>query len=97
MGVGRCGDGVVRFRRLGQQRMGSPSSPGGRGVRVCRNIKLNPSLHVEDKDHRLPRCPNETTPLNMTTVNHKTRKVLELEGQRRASSPAQGQTSTDDC
>lgn len=59
---------------------------------VCRNIKLNPSLHVEEKDYPLPGCPKETTPLNTTTVNHKTRKVLELEGPRRASSPAQGQT-----
>lgn len=78
MGVGRCGNGSWRILE--------------RGVRLCRNGKLSPGLQVEVKDYRSPRCSNETTPLTMTTMNHKIIKVLGLEGPRRASSPAQGQT-----
>lgn len=67
---------------------GSPSSPRGRGVRTCRNGKPSPGLHVEVKDYRLPRCSNKTTPLTMTTVNHKIMNVSGLEGPGRASSPS---------
>lgn len=70
---------------------GSPSSPGGRGVRTCRNGKPSPGLHVEVKDYRLPWCPNKTTPLTVTTVSHKIINVSGSEGPGRASSPTQGQ------
>lgn len=61
-------------------------------MRASRSGKWSPSLHVEEKDYQLPGCSNKIPPLNMTAVHHKIIKVLELEGPRRASSPAQGQT-----
>lgn len=61
-------------------------------MRASRSGKRSPSFHVEEKDYQLPGCSNKITPLNMTAVHHKIIKVLELEGARRASSPAQGQT-----
>lgn len=47
---------------------------------------------MEVKDAACFGHSSETTPLNMTAVNHNTIKVLELEGLRRASGSAQGQT-----
>lgn len=61
-------------------------------MRASRSGKRSPRFHVEEKGYQLPGCSNKITPLNMTAVHHKIIKGLELEGPRRASSPAQGQT-----
>lgn len=62
-------------------------------MRVNRNGKQSPRfLSCGRERDQLLGLSSKTAPLNMTTVHHKITKVWELEGPRRASSPAQGQT-----